>query len=413
MQIEVNEVEYCKVHVQVVADLEEIKTKRTEVLNAFKKAPVPGFRQGKASLEVIRIHYRSQIEDAVKRALAEEAFHNTMFEKNIKPFGVPDFKNIELTGTKFSCTFDLQKRPDFEVAPYKGLEIPKPALTQTVDQVYEEMMQNLRVENSEATPFGEDDFAQLGDNLIINYDVFEAETELTHLKGEADMMTLGKSMLEGFDENLLGMKAGETRSFALNVPENALPSLAGKDVTFKVTLVMGSKMNPLPLNDDLALKVGKKDFAELREYVMGIASTKLQAIEKGEVMQQIQARLVADNTFEVPSWLALSEAQYLASGAKVQWDTLAEEDKQKYLTLAEKNVKVALVLDKIREAEPEAQLSDQEVLELIKGQAGKSGLNVDELMGELTRTGYLSVLAARMRDEHTLDFIVKHSTIIE
>lgn len=413
MQIEVNEVEYCKVHVEVQADPEEIKTKRTEVLNAFKKAPVPGFRQGKASLEVIRIHYRNQIEDAVKRAMAEEAFHNTMFEKNIKPFGVPDFKEIKLEGNKFSCAFDLQKRPDFDVAPYKGLEIPKPAMAQTIEQLYEEMMQDLRVQNSEATPFTEEDFAQIGDNLIINYDIFEGETELTNLKGEADMMTLGKSMLAGFDDNLLGMKVSEVREFDLNVPENALPSLAGKSVKFKVTLVMGSKMNPLPLNDDLAVKVGKKDFEELKEYVMGIASSKLQTLEKGEVVQQIQARLVADNTFEVPSWLTLSEAQYLATGAKVQWDTLAEEDKERYMTMAEKNVKAALVLDKIREAEPEAQLSDQEVLELIKGQATKTGLNVEELMGELTRTGYLSVLAARMRDEHTLDFIVKHSTIID
>lgn len=79
MQIDVTELEPCKLSIHYEAGAEEIFNKRGEVLQQFKKAPVPGYRPGKATIDAIKFHYRTQIEDSLKRALAEDAYHNTLF----------------------------------------------------------------------------------------------------------------------------------------------------------------------------------------------------------------------------------------------------------------------------------------------------------------------------------------------
>jgi len=121
MEIELKELEPCKLSVHVKANFLEISDKRVEVEGAFKKAPVPGFRPGKASADAIRIHYRQQIEDSLKRALAEDAYHNAIFEKKLRPHGAPKFNSFLLDGGSFTCEFELFTKPDFEISPYQNM----------------------------------------------------------------------------------------------------------------------------------------------------------------------------------------------------------------------------------------------------------------------------------------------------
>ncbi len=413
MEINVVETEYCKLHVTYEANEEQIDSKKTEVLTLFKKAPVPGFRKGKATLDAIRHHYKSQIDDSLKRALAEEAFHNTVFEKSIKPYGSPDFKSVLLMNNKFSCEFELHKKPEFELKAYKDFEIPKPAADYTVDTLAAKLMEELRVRSGETVPYGEDDFVQDGDSVIINYDVFDGEENLPQFAANGEMLTVGKGKLAGFDSNLLGMKAGEQRSFLVRMPEGSLPEITGKDLKFDVTLNGGQKVIPMPLNDELAKKLGKETFAEVQEYITGTATSRIAEAAKGKLMAQVSAKLVAENDMVVPDWLKLAEAQYLAQQSRVDWSTLNDEAKEGLLKTAEPNVKLSLILDRIRETEPEAQLGDQEIIEMIKATLNKSSGNVDDMLKNMNQSGYLPVLVGRIRDENTLDFVLKASKIIE
>lgn len=407
MEILINESEYCKVNVHYEADREQIENKRIEVLSLFKKAPVKGFRDGKANIEVIKIQYKKQIEESLKRALAEEAFHNTMFEKNIKPLGQPDFSNMLLQGNKFSCDFSISRKPDFEIGQYKELEVPKPVRDFTIDELSEKMLEDLRVQYGEMVPYGEDDFVQEGDKIIIAYDGFVNGEKRDDISTEGEMLTVGENQIKEFDLNLLGMKIGEIREFNIVGPENGLPSYNGVTIKFVVNVSMGSKINKIPLDDSLAVKVGKNNFTELREFVNGIAINRLQEADRANLVRQVSAKLVDSHNFEVPAWLCLSEARYLVANLKKNWDSLTDLDKESFLKLAEKNVKLALILDRIRETEPEAQLSDQEVIDLIKQNIAKSNNNSDEVLQNMNKSGYLPVLVARLRDEFTLDFILK------
>ncbi|HWZ22686.1 MAG TPA: trigger factor, partial [Cytophagaceae bacterium] len=253
--IEVSEIEYCKLNIHYEADAAQIDSKKNEVITHFKRAPVPGFRQGRATVDAIKIHYKNQIKESLKRALAEEAYHNTLFEKNIKPFGQPNFTSIFFVGNKFSCDFSLNKKPDFEIAEYKNIELPKQEVGYTILELAEKLLENVRKQCGITVPFVENDFVQMGDSVVINYDCFDGETKVESVCAVGDLLTVGASKLPGFDENLLGMKLNETRTFYIKAPEGGLPSLEGKEIKFVITIVNGSKNTPMPLGDELAKKI--------------------------------------------------------------------------------------------------------------------------------------------------------------
>lgn len=415
MQIEVTEVEPCKLSIHYTAGSEEISDKRNEVLSHFKKAPVKGYRQGRVPLDAIKIHYHSQIEESLKRALAEDAFHNTLFEKKIKPHGAPRFNSALLMDGKFVCEFELHTKPNFELNSYDDLQIPKPHIDSTAVELAEKMMQELRVRYGEASPYAESDFVQMGDNLILNYEGAIDGEVLPSLCATGEMLTVGNSNIANFDSNLLGMTMDETREFDVLVPDSSVPSLAGKTVRLKATLVMGSKAIPCPLDDTLAHKIGKKDFNELKEFVNGTAAANMQNNLRSQINNAVANKLIDTNSIDVPNWMSLSEAKYLVQNSKMDWNTLKDEDKESFLQMAEKNVKLSLILDRVREDNPEAQLSDQEVFETIKFNLAKtqSKDSVDDAMEKMSKSGYLQILFSRIRDEHAIDFITKKVQLVE
>jgi len=415
MQIEVNELEPCKLNVTYTADATEILDKKAEILAHFKKAPVSGFRPGKAPLEAISVQYRTQIEESLKRALAEDAFHNTLFEKKIKPHGPPRFNSVLLAGGKFVCEFDVHTKPIFELQPFNTFEIPRPHVEMTDIEMTEKILQDLRVRLGESVPFTEDDFIEAEDSVILNYEGFIDGERVPHLCAEGDMITAGHSNIPQFDENILGMTLGETREFDIFSPENSLPSLSGKNVHLKVTLMMGSKNTPCALDNTLAEKAGRKDLEDLRAFAAATATATLENKAKGARNEAICNKLLEVNTVDVPNWMSLSEAQYLAHHSKIEWNDLSDEDREKYISMAEKNVKLTLILDAIREDNPEAQLTDQEVFELIKANLAKTNVSapIDDVIQQMNKTGYLQILFSRIRDEHTLDFIGKQVKLID
>ena len=413
--VEIKETESCKYEVQYEFNSEEIALKKEEVLKIFKNAPVPGCRKGKAPMSSIRLYYCKQIDDSLKRALAEDAFHNTIFDKQLRPHGPPTFNSMILSNEKFVCNFDMSTKPNFELKNYLGLEVPKPASKTTVAEVAQKTMNELRFKAGTTHPFVDGDFVQNGDNVILNYEGLVDGVRVDNLCQQGTTMTVGNSQLNGFDESLIGMVVGEKKEFDIMVPEGGLPSVAGKMVRFNVELTMASKNIPAALDDELAKKYGKKDFDEFRLTVNELAFTKVENENKAMRNNALTSRLVEETQIDVPNWLTLSEAKYLVSNSQVEWEKLEDIDKMKYMEVAEKNVKLSLILDKLREQEPEAQLSDQEVFEVVKRHvmASVPKDSIDAYMTEINRTGYLQVLFSRVRDEYAIDFLVKNTTFID
>lgn len=415
MKIEITELAPCQLLVHCEANFVEIGNKKEEVLNHFKKAPVKGFRPGHASVEAIKMHYGKQIEESTKRALAEDSYHEALFQHKLRPHGAPKFNSLLLDGGKFVTEFEMYTKPDFDLVDWKALEIPKPHEEETTEEVGAKMMQELRERLGDTIPYGETDFVQTGDNVIVSYDGFVDGQKVDNLSAKDEMMTVGKGPIQGFDTNFLGMLMNETREFDFVAPETGLPSLSGKTIHFVVTLITGAKNTPCALDDEMAKKMGKNTFQELQEFIGQAAFGRVASFNRTKLQEAVSRRLVSETKVAVPVWMSVSEAQYLAQQSQLDWNAMADADRERFVQMAEQNVTLSLVLDGIREVTPEAQLTDQEVFESIKKNLANTKVkaSIDEVIQQMNKTGYLQILFSRIRDEHTMDYILRNIKIVD
>lgn len=419
MQVEVQEVEYCKLNVKYKADLDIVSKKQKEALKQLNKSPIPGFRAGKAPEFAIKQfvsnnkNLKQQVDNWVKRELLSQAYDDILFETKIKTIGQPQVVSLNLTDISFNCELTLMKRPEFTLKNYKELEIPKPPQSTSSSELTESMLQELRVQHGDIAPFSETDFVQNDDQVTMDFEILVDGTPINEGVGEGVLYTVGQAnIFPEFDSNLLGMTAGETRGFDVVLPEN-FKEQPGKKAHVNVTVHMGTKKTPAPLDDELAKKVGCTDFNDLRTKVEHVASSKMQSVEMALLSQQITKRLVSDNDCQVPQWLALMEAQYISLQESKKWEALNASEQEGYLSRAKDNVKISLILNAIQEQEPEACLADTEALNVVKHRVASMGQDANAFLTDSQNNGQLLGLIASLKNEYSLQWLIKQAKIIE
>lgn len=419
MNIEVKELEPCKLNVNYEADAQDVARTRDEVVFRFSQEQIPGFRKGKAPLDAIKMHFKSHIKNAVKEELAQAAYSNVLADKQITPFGQPSFTSIQLDGNTFKCSFILFKIPDVTLGQYKGFSIPKPPLPD-LTEMSEKTLQELRVRNGDTLPFTEHDIVERGNTIIVNLTATSPTQDVPVLKKDGEMFVVGEAKITELNDNVLGMHLGEIREFPGQMPDFA-EEFAGLNVQFKVELVMASKVVPAALDDQLAQRVGLKDVQELITSAHGMTSSRLQDLERKHLFDQIGKQLIASHNLDIPTWLASTEAKLLAKQYGNEWDDLSDDHRSNFLGFAIKNVKLSILLNKIRQEEPDAQLGDEEVFNFIKSNvgsykhmlAGMADKSDNEALETIINSGYMPALVTAVRDEFTLNFLVKNSEIVE
>lgn len=396
--LEINEVEYCKLNIKYTALPETVVEKTKAALNELRKLPVPGFRPNKATDIAIKIRYKSRINDWVKREMLNQSVEDILFETKMQHIGQPQVIDMRLEGNNFNCEMIFLKKPDFELKEVKCLEIPKPHEEVTQAQYEESLLQELRTQHGDSKPFEDGDFIQLGDVITMDYSVGETLEE-------GVLYTVGQNILPEFDDNIIGMAVGENRDF------NIL--LNGEKVPVKMNFHMGMKKSLCPLNDELAVKVGLKTLDELRNTVAGIAGNRLKQHRDAQLADQISKRLLAMHDFAVPEWLISMEEQGMAQKNNVDLSTATDEVKADLNTKAKDSIKFALILDSIRINLPEADISDQELIDLIKARLANQGQNPDEFLQQANKNGSLAGIFAQVKNELTLQYLIDNAKIIE
>jgi len=413
MEISVNEKEYCKIDVRCEVGPDLVSKKTDEIARLYKSARVPGFRPGKATIEAVKTFYRKEIYDVVKRSLAQDAFDNVISENSIRPIGQPSFSIVDLSNDKFVCEFSLNKTPDFELNNYKGFEIKRPTPKSTIDELTNEVLVELSRQNGETNPFSGEDLVDFSDNIIISYDTVLNGQRQESLSSSAENMIVGKSGIDGFDENLIGMKMGESKSFDIQLPTGIIPSLSGKTVSITVNVLFASKITPNPIDDTLAYKLGKNTIDELKMEAYDMAVSRIESADKNEMLKMVRDKLSEAHNFQIPDWLSLAEAKFSISKSGIKWDDIAEEDQAKYIQEAIKKLKISMILDKIRENEPDAQMSDEEIVGAVKTLVEKSGMSYENDAEKLSNSGALGLMVSHVKEEHVLNFILSTCSIAD
>lgn len=268
-----------------------------------QEVTIKGFRKGKAPLATIRSVYGDRVKQDVAQDLIQRHYSAALTEHKLEPLSNAEFEfedPSELGGFNFTATFDI--RPEIKLKKFEGLEVEK-EIAEFDEKKVDEVITNILSSRATLAPVLEDRAAQLGDTAIVDFDGYVDEKPLEGGKGENHSLELGSnSFIAGFEEGIVGMKAGGQTTLNLKFPTPYHSAeLAGKPVKFLVTLKSLQKKVLPELNDEFVATLGgPKTVEELKKSVRDdIQSSETKRIEdafKNALLKQ----LVQENPVEVP-----------------------------------------------------------------------------------------------------------------
>ena len=354
------------------------------------KINVPGFRVGKAPRKIIEKMYGAEVfyEEAVNIILPD-AYEAAVKEQELDVVGYPEVELESCTkdGVVFKCTVAVY--PEVKLGQYKGLEAPKAEVKVAAADVNARLKEmadrNSRLVSVERA-------VKKGDTADIDFEGFDNGVAFDGGKGENFDLEIGSgSFVPGFEDQLIGMKAGEEKDIDITFPENYTPELAGKPVVFHVK-VNEVKVKEVPaLDDEFAKDVS--EFDTLKDLKADIKK-KLTA-ERTEAAQRafedvLMAKVAEGVEADVPHEMVDLQAEQMTEGFKQQLaaqgipfdqylkmtNTTEADFKSQAYGPAEQQVKMDLAISAIVKAEG-LEASDDEVEAEMKKVADKYGMDLD------------------------------------
>ena len=231
-------------------------------MKARKTIRIPGFRPGKAPRKMIEAMYGAHVfyEDGLEE-IFPEIYDFAIAAQDFKAIGRPSLTDMQISEENVvTLTLTTELYPEVTLGDYKGLEVEKAEATVSDEQVQAEldrMAQN--VASSETV----DRAAELGDTANINFEGFDNGVPFNGGKGEGHDLKLGSnSFVPGFEEQIVGMTAGEEKDIDITFPEDYHKELAGKAVVFHVKCNKVTNTIVPELDDEFAKDVSEFDTLE-------------------------------------------------------------------------------------------------------------------------------------------------------
>ena len=274
-------------------------------LKARKNIMVPGFRKGKASRKMIESLYGAHVfyEDGLEEIFPEVYDFSVAKQEGLKAIGRPSLTDMKINddGT-VTLTLTTEVYPEVTLGQYKGLEVEKAEATVTDEQVEAEL--NRMAENVASTETV-DGPAQMGNTANIDFEGFENGVPFEGGKGENHDLKLGSgSFVPGFEEQIVGMSAGEEKDINITFPENYHADLAGKAVVFHVKVNKVTETVVPAMDDEFAKDVSEFDTLDaLKADIRAKAMERAQKNVQNEFETACIAKASENTTVELPNAL--------------------------------------------------------------------------------------------------------------
>ena len=400
LQVEKLEKNMAKLTIEVPA--EEFDAAIKNAYNKNKnKFSIPGFRKGKAPLAMLEKMYGAGIfyEDAANEVI-DASYPKAAEESKEEIVSTPEIKVTQIEkGKAFIYEATVALKPEVTLGEYKGVEVKKAEAVVTDEDVENELTA-ARKKNGRLIDV-EDGAIEDGDNTIIDFTGYIDDKTFDGGAGTDYPLVIGShSFIEGFEDQLIGKKKGETCDVNVTFPaEYHADELAGKPAKFVVT-IKEVKRNELPeLNDEFASEVS--DFDTLDEYKADIRKKlqeKKEQDAKVENENNVIEKVVENAQMELPQPMVDTQAREMVENyaRRLQSQGLNINDYMKYTGMtpeklmeqmrpeAEKRIKTRLVLEKVVEVE-NVEVSDEKLDEQINEIAASyklEGAKLKAMMGE-------------------------------
>lgn len=426
MQIKQETLTPTSIKLTITAEASELaKGKKIALEHLGEHSKLPGFREGKAPASVVEKSVDpNRLQSEFLNETVNLVYPGALAKNNLRVVKEPEItitKFVPFTELEFTATVDVVG--DIKLADYKKIKLTPEKASVTAKDV-DQVLSNLAERSAERTEAKRP--AKNGDDVELDFHGVDAKTKqsIAGADGKNYNLVLGsKTFIPGFEEEVLGLKAGDTKSFDIVFPEDyGSKELQKKKVTFEIKIHKVSELKPPKIDDKFAASVGPFKTvvelkADIKKQLTQEKQTELDQKFENELMQKI-----ADKTeVAIPDSLIEQEVDRLEDDEKrnlvyrgqtwqehLEQEGLSQEEhRAKERPFAELRVKTGLILGAVADKE-KIDVSDDELelrLNLLKGQYPDPSMQA-----ELSSKDGKRDIQSRMMVEKTLDFLKKSAS---
>jgi trigger factor len=427
MKTELTDVSETRKNLRVEIPADMVDAELTKVTARYGKAArLPGFRPGKVPAKVIRQRFRGQILQDAAEHLVGHAVEDALTERGLQPIDSPDIQNLvvkEGEPLTFTASFDVV--PPFDPGDFSTIELRRTQST-VEDEAVNQALERLRERAARFEPV-ESPVVEPGHTAVV--DLVRQGTDKDGQRGEEDkhkgvsieMGAAGNP--PGFDDQVIGMGVGETKSFTITYPNDySNPDLAGGTVDYTVTVTEIKRRVVPALDDELAKDLGEFDSLEaLRGRVRGDLEGEAAEASERQLRNDLLKKLAERVPFDVPPALLdrevdrrledfarrLVDQRVDPRNTNIDWRAFREGQREP----ATDSVKSAMVLDQIARRE-QLEVTDADLDAELGRYAEAAGRSVAAIRARLQQDGELPRLAAGLRREKAVAWALGKARIV-
>lgn len=386
---------------------------------------VTGFRKGHIPRRLLEKRFGEQILEDVREQLIQNALGEACEENSLEPLGEPDLSEVpeKLEPDKpFFFKATVEVRPQFDINGYKGIEVRKPSI-EVSDEEIDSYMERLREQNSSLEDIEEasqpEDVVDAAVSVVANgNEVWSRPRALAILRGHG----IAGLPIEGFSDLMRGVKAGDQRQAAITLPNDfELEDWRGKqtDVVIRVSSVRRPVMPEI--NEEWAKSMHFESLDVLRNLVRREVARRKEQEAREEMLDQIEQRLLEMVEFEQPESAvkALSEEQMLRGRIRLMEAGTPEDKMEEELAklqpasdeAAARRVKLLFIIDEIGRKE-KIFATEEDVNRVVQAMARQYRRRPIEIVEQLGQKG-MSELRHNIRENKIRELLLREAKIVE
>ena len=416
---------------KVIISADDIDIKVTERLSELAPTlKLPGFRPGKVPTNLVKKRFGQSVLSEVLEKSVNDSSQQALDDRGLRPAMQP---SIEVTSfeegkdLEFSLTVELM--PDIEPIDFSTISLEK-LVAVPGDQQINEALKKLSEQHKSSEPISTKRASKLGDIVVIDFKGTVDGEAFDGGSAEGHQLELGSNQfIPGFEDQLIGKKVGSALKVKVTFPDPySQPALAGKGAVFETKVVEIREPVSVEINDDFAKLFGLDDLAALKDALREQLEQELNQASRGQLKRTLLDLLEDGKTFDVPKGMADREYESICRAInppstdqdqdqdkdQVAIDeTLSEEDKQEYRKIAERRVRLGLLLQEVGRLN-NIEVTEEEVKRALFQEVSRYPGQEQQIM-ELYQKNpeAMASIRAPLFEDKIVDFITEMATVTE
>ncbi len=396
-----------------------------EVKRIAPTMKMPGFRPGKVPANLVKKMHGPALHQEALQTSIKEAMDKLVADNALRPAMQPDVSLGEgyEEGKDAELSVSLEVLPKIEAPAIDGLKLEK--LTVPVaDEAVDEQVQKF-AEQQKSYDAAEGRAAEDGDQVICDFVGKLNGEEFEGGKAEQQAIVIGSGrLIPGFEEQLIGAKAGEERTITVTFPEDyPAASLKGQEATFDITVHEVKVPAETKIDDEFAKQLGLEGLDQLKGLLRGQLESETEGLTRTQMKRQLLDQLAAGHDFAVPPTMV--EAEFEQIWQQLQQEAAREEDpeaaiaeieaeKEDYRKIAERRVRLGLLLSEIGQSNG-VEVSAQEMQMLLQQAAQQYRPEDRQRFVEYVRQDPMAAaqLRAPLYEDKVVDFLIEKADVTE